>query len=384
MTTAENTEARNQLEKDQARMKALFDAITDLVFMADSDFNPQLVNKQFDFEGKKCYEAFCGFDKPCSVCLVDEVRLTHKPAKTERRIKNRIYQATFYPILNGDDEVNDVIEIVRDITKEKEIEQQLIQSDRLISLGGLVSGIAHEINNPNTFIRGNLSIIKESMDDILPILDQAAAENPDMKIARLPYDFYREKIMLLISDMQKGADKIMNIVSDLKKFARKDEGMMDESLNVNHVVESSLRLVHNQIKRSAEIALELDENLPLIKGNIQKIEQVIVNIILNAAQAIAENKKSREGQITIRTFLDKKNHIHLNIKDDGPGMTEEVKNRVFDPFFTTKRGKQGTGLGLSIAYGFVEEHGGKISVSSFPGRGSEFKIVLPAEPVGKK
>ncbi|MBT4087635.1 MAG: histidine kinase, partial [Deltaproteobacteria bacterium] len=290
---------------------------------------------------------------------------------------NKIYQATFYPILNEGGAVNDVIEIVRDVTKEKEIEQQLIQSDRLISLGGLVSGIAHEINNPNTFIRGNLSIIKESLEDILPVLDQHWSENPDFKVARLPYRYFREKILLLVSDMQKGADKIMNIVSDLRKFARKDEGLLDEDLDLNRVVESSLRLVHNQIKRSIEVQLKLDQKLPLIKGNVQKIEQVLVNIILNAAQAIKEQKGKKTGQIIIRTFLDQKNQIHLRIKDNGPGMTEDVKNRVFDPFFTTKRSRQGTGLGLSITYGFVEEHGGKISVVSHPGKGSEFKIMLP-------
>ncbi|MBT7154650.1 MAG: hypothetical protein HN945_19610 [Deltaproteobacteria bacterium] len=370
-------EIQNQFEMNQARLQALFDAITDLVFMADSDFNPQLVNKQLDFAGKKCYEAFCGLSEPCSICLVDEVKLTHKPAKTERKINNKIYQATFYPILNEGGAVNDVIEIVRDVTKEKEIEQQLIQSDRLISLGGLVSGIAHEINNPNTFIRGNLSIIKESLEDILPVLDQHWSENPDFKVARLPYRYFREKILLLVSDMQKGADKIMNIVSDLRKFARKDEGLLDEDLDLNRVVESSLRLVHNQIKRSIEVQLKLDQKLPLIKGNVQKIEQVLVNIILNAAQAIKEQKGKKTGQIIIRTFLDQKNQIHLRIKDNGPGMTEDVKNRVFDPFFTTKRSRQGTGLGLSITYGFVEEHGGKISVVSHPGKGSEFKIMLP-------
>ncbi len=363
--------------RNMARFEALFHAITDLVFMADSNFNIQLVNRRLGSEGKKCYEAFGGFTAPCKECLVDEVKITRKPAKAERRIDNRIYQAIFYPILNDEGELTDVIEVAREITNEKEIEQQLIQSDRLISLGSLVSGIAHEINNPNTFIRGNLSIIGEAMAEILPILDDHAEQNSGFKVARLPYPFFKDKIQLLIKDMQNGADKIMNIVNDLRKFARREEGLLDEDVDINGVIKSSLRLVHNQTKHLAKIHLELDDNLPVTKGNIQKLEQVIVNIILNASQAIAAKNDSKPGNITIKTLVDRCQCIGLQIADDGIGMTDEIKDRVFDPFYTTKRAKQGTGLGLSIAYGFIEEHAGSISVESQAEKGSEFKIVLP-------
>jgi polar amino acid transport system substrate-binding protein len=210
-------------------------------------------------------------------------------------------------------------------------------------------------------------------------LDSHAAENTNFKIARLPYNYFRKNIQLLLSDMQKGADRIMNIVSDLRKFARRDEGHLDEDVDINLVIESSLRLVHNQVKRTANIHLDLAEKIPTIKGNVQKMEQVMVNILINASHAIEQKNNGEMGNIYIKTFLYNNNKLYVQIKDDGIGMTNDVKKRIFDPFFTTKKARQGTGLGLSIAYGIIEEHAGTISVDSWPGEGSEFKIVFPLQ-----
>lgn len=259
----------------------------------------------------------------------------------------------------------------------KTMQAQMLQSDKLASIGELVAGIAHEINNPNTFIRGNISIVAEALETILPILDEVARQDPTLKVARLPYAAFRENIEQLVADIRSGADKIMNIVADLKKFARHDEGLLTEDVNVNTAIDSCLRLVHNQVKRVAKVHLELAPDLPTLKGNVQKIEQVLVNIIINAAQAIEETKQP--GNISIFTFLVAKDHVNIRIADDGIGMSEETKKRIFDPFFTTKRHKHGTGLGLSIAYGIITEHGGTIEVASKPGEGSEFRISIPLE-----
>jgi two-component system, NtrC family, sensor kinase len=259
----------------------------------------------------------------------------------------------------------------------KTMQAQMLQSDKLASIGELVAGIAHEINNPNTFIRGNISIVAESLQAILPILDEHAKQDPGFKIARLPYAQYREYIEQLVADIGSGADKIMNIVADLRKFARHDEGLLSEDVDVNAAIDSCLRLVHNQVKRVAKVHLELAPDLPTFKGNVQKIEQVLVNIIINAAQAIEEKKQ--QGNIGIFTFLVAKSEVNIRITDDGLGMSGETKKRIFDPFFTTKRHKHGTGLGLSIAYGIITEHGGRIEVDSKPGEGSEFRLAIPLE-----
>jgi signal transduction histidine kinase len=138
--------------------------------------------------------------------------------------------------------------------------------------------------------------------------------------------------------------------------------------------------VHNQVKRAAAVHLELAPALPTFKGNVQKIEQVLVNIIINAAQAIEETKEM--GHIWITTGAGPDASVRVAIRDDGPGITEENRKRIFDPFFTTKRPKRGTGLGLSIAYSIMAEHHGVIQVDSTPGKGSEFTLVIPLGPPG--
>jgi len=257
---------------------------------------------------------------------------------------------------------------------EKEIEMQLLQADKLASLGQLVSGIAHEINNPNTFILGNIIIIEEALKDILPILDKYYEKKPELKIARLKYNIFKENIPVLVNDILKGANRIKSIVSDLRKFARRDEGLLNDDIDINLVVESCLRLVRNQIKRNSEIKLEEALDIPLFKGNMQKLEQVIVNMLINASQAIEKER----GTITILTgYEESKKEIRLEIKDNGKGMDENTVKQIFNPFFTTKRTRGGTGLGLSIAYGIIKEHRGRIDVDSEVNKGTAFIIHLP-------
>jgi len=274
------------------------------------------------------------------------------------------------PIFNNKNEVEGIIEFYRDITYKKTYEQQLQQADKLASLGQLVSGIGHEINNPNQFIRGNIKIIQQAFDDILPIMDAYHSENPDLKIARLKYDFFRQHILTLVDDMANGSERIKRIVKDLKGFARKDEGLLIDKVDINNVIAESTRLVHNQVHNYAEIELELGNNIPIFQGNAQKIEQIIINLIINASQAMPEDKR---GLIKVLTYIEK-NEIVVKVKDNGKGMSEGTLNKIFDPFFTTKRAKGGTGLGLSIAYRIIEEHKGTISASSKLGEGTTFTI----------
>jgi signal transduction histidine kinase len=266
-------------------------------------------------------------------------------------------------------------------TKEKELQQQLMQSDRLASLGQLVSGIAHEINNPNTFIQGNISIISEAMKSILPILDEYAEKQDDFQVARLPYNYFRDNILTLIEDVTQGTERIKNIVNDLRTFARRDEGLLSETVDINKIINSSIRLVQNQVKRVAEVEVELQESLPSVRGNSQKLEQVLVNIFINASHAIHERSQASErkkGHIWVKSYFHSSN-IWITVRDDGTGMSEPTRKRIFDPFFSTKKARQGTGLGLSIAYGIVEEHKGEISVESQLEHGSTFTIRLPAQ-----
>jgi signal transduction histidine kinase len=253
---------------------------------------------------------------------------------------------------------------------------QLVQSEKLASLGQLSAGVAHEINNPIQFIQGNMRILHEAMETVLPVLDRHAETHPDFMVARLKFRFFREQIKILLDDMYSGCLRIADIVRDLKKFARLDEGRMDEAVDVNEAVRASLRLVQNKIKRY-RVVEKLDPTLPRITGCTSKIEQVVVANLLNAADALGDRP---DGTITVSTQPeDGGKGIRLSIADNGPGIPEDIKSRVFDPFFTTKGRTGGTGLGLSIAYGIVDEHGGRVEVDSVVGQGTTFTYHFSAQ-----
>jgi polar amino acid transport system substrate-binding protein len=297
-----------------------------------------------------------------------------KSITLEEKYGDDYYLLQAYPIFDDQGEVDGVLEFSRLITKQKNMEMQLMQTDKLASLGQLVSGIAHEINNPNTFIRGNVSIIQEAMKDILPILDKYASDDRNLQIARLNYDVFKSNIMILLEDMAQGTNRIKTIVEGLRKFAKKDDGVLNDEVDLNEIIKSCLRLVANQIGRKAKVKLLLDGNIPKVKGNSQRLEQVVVNILLNASQAV----EKKMGSIVISTaHLEKENENLLRISDDGKGIDGKTLKQIFDPFFTTKRNQGGTGLGLSIAYGIIKEHKGRIEVESKVGVGTTFSIYIP-------
>ncbi|MQY79083.1 MAG: hypothetical protein GH151_07800 [Bacteroidetes bacterium] len=165
------------------------------------------------------------------------------------------------------------------------------------------------------------------------------------------------------------------LVEDLRNYARKDEGLLTEKVDLNQIIIDSLRLVQNEIKRYAKVRLNLHRELPIFIGNIQKFEQVIINLVINAAEAIDHDN----GKIKIVTKFDTPlKQICLKISDNGVGMDKNTKNCIFDPFFTTKKNQGGTGLGLSITYGIIKEHNADIEVDTKLGSGTTFTIKIPA------
>ncbi len=246
----------------------------------------------------------------------------------------------------------------------------------LAALGQLVSGIGHEINNPNQFILGNIRILQQAFEGILPILDEYYAAHPDLTIARLKYDFFREHIMTLVNDMAHGSERIKGIVEGLNRFSRRDEGLLSDAVDVNTLLDTAIRLVNNQLHKTADIELDLAADRPSITGNAHKIEQVVVNLLINAGQAIPEG---RRGFIQVST-RGEDGKVVIEVKDNGKGISEQTMKRIFEPFFTTRQGGGGTGLGLAIAYRIIEEHGGAISVSSKLDAGTTFRIELPIKP----
>lgn len=247
--------------------------------------------------------------------------------------------------------------------------QQLIHADRLASLGTLSAGIAHEINNPTTFITGNIHILEQFWKKILEYLTKIQAANEDEKL-----DYVITEFPALLKSIRMGADRITNIVAGLKAFSRKEKSIKG-SVSLENCIEEALNLTSNRLKYHVTIEKTFEPNLPPIWANAQQLVQVFVNLMVNAADAIG----NRNGLLKISAKSLPNETVQVTFADNGPGMPASIINKIFDPFFTTKSMGEGTGLGLSITHGIISDHAGKINVSSIPGKGATFIITLPME-----
>jgi signal transduction histidine kinase len=279
------------------------------------------------------------------------------------------------------------IEIVRKnvdlqgaLEKLRTTQEQLIMSEKMASLGDLVAGVAHEINNPINFVSSNVQPLRRDIEDLMVLLSEyeslirdaasnGLSDEMEMLKRRFDYDVVVEEINQLLSGIQEGAERTAAIVRGLRNFSRMDEDQL-HPFDVNDGLESTLLILHNEIKRRIEIVKDLDE-IPSIMGYPGKLNQVFMNILSNAIQAIEDR-----GKIFISTRCED-SEVVISIRDTGPGVPNEIANRIFEPFFTTKEVGRGTGLGLSISYGIIEDHGGHIEVGSKPNEGAEFRIYLP-------
>jgi PAS domain S-box-containing protein len=263
---------------------------------------------------------------------------------------------------------------------------QLIQSEKMSSLGQLVAGIAHEINNPVNFIYGNVKHANEYVNDLLYLLElyqqHSSPLTPEVheQIYDLDLDFIRQDLPKVLDSMNTGAERIRQIVLSLRNFSRLDEEGM-KLVNIHEGIDNALLLLQNRLKAKAEspgIQVIKDYgNLPKIRCHPGQMNQVFMNLLTNAIDAL-EEVRIANPQIRISTCLQAGDRVMISIVDNGPGMTEKVSKRIFDPFFTTKPVGKGTGMGLSISYQVVvKNHRGELNCVSAPGQGAEFTIVIP-------
>ncbi len=254
-------------------------------------------------------------------------------------------------------------------------QQQLVQADKLAALGVLVAGVAHEINNPNGYILLNMPILRAAFADATEILDAHEAEHGPLQLAGLPYARVRAEIPRMLDEMAAGGRRIKRIVDDLKRFARREDAPAFEEVDVNEVARSALRLVENPLREATRcFRAELGAALPPVKGHAQRVEQVVVNLLLNACQALPDDGRA----VTLVTRHDAAaREVVVEVHDEGVGIPPEDLPRVTDPFFTTKRDVGGTGLGLSVSAGIAKEHGGRLELSSSPGAGTIARLALP-------
>lgn len=278
---------------------------------------------------------------------------------------------------------NQILAVFRDITLRKKTEekeklhlQQLIQADKMASLGVLVSGVAHEINNPNNFIIVNAPILSKIWKTIHPILKDHYNSHGDFYVApRVRYTEMKDKIPVIISGILDGAKRINNFINELKNFARPSPSILDHKININKVIQSALTLLDNLVKRSTNhFSIHYGKKIPALKGNFQKLEQVIMNLVENSCQALENQNQA----LSISTSYDPNLHIvKITVHDEGIGMSPDIMSKIKQAFFTSKRNQGGTGLGLSISSRIIEEHGGKLEFLSSPGKGTTATVLLP-------
>jgi len=255
-------------------------------------------------------------------------------------------------------------------------QDKLIQADKMASLGILVSGVAHEINNPNGLMLLNLPILRDVYSDARAELEERFEREGDFLLGGVSYSRMRDEVPQMLEEMVHASQRIKRIVEDLKDFARPDAVAAMEPFDINGVVQAAVRLVEPSLRKATgRFSASYADGLPPVWGNPLRIEQVVINLLINACQSLP----STDRAIELATAPDPAgDRVTLTVRDEGVGIPPEHIPHLTDPFFTTKRESGGTGLGLSISAGIVQEHGGDISFDSPPGGGTVVRLSLPA------
>ncbi len=419
---------RDEIKRLNELPRIILDGINEAIVIIDvRDYTIVSANKVFLQEtgltenqviGKTCFAVTHHRATPCDgvhdICPLLELLQTGNHASAEhihvdRNGRQSFVEISVSPIRDAAGEVIQVIHTTRDITARKKLEislqherkllrdanaqlekalselkqkqSQIVQQEKMASIGQLAAGVAHEINNPMGFIASNLSSLAKyagKMTRFLALQDKflaALAGKEELSILcqereKLKIDFLVEDIPSLIDESLDGANRVKNIVQNLKNFSRVDNNDV-APVNINECLDTTLNIIWNELKYKATVNKHYGE-LPLVRGSALQLNQVFVNILVNAAQSI-----EKKGEIRIRTWH-KDDAVLVSISDDGCGIAQENISRIFEPFFTTKSVGKGTGLGMSIVYDIIKKHDGDISVQSAVGQGTTFTITLPA------
>lgn len=254
--------------------------------------------------------------------------------------------------------------------------QQVVQADKLAAIGEVVAGVAHEINNPLSFITYNTPIMKQIWNIFFPALKQYDSEHPEWFKGGFSLAELSRNMDEIVEAIETGTTRITSVVSNLKDFAQIDATGGIRNCSINDIINKTLTIVGAQLrKKIGNIRIQLDDNLPEIKGSPLKLEQVIANLLVNATHAVSDKQTAK---LSVRSrYVQNLDSVLIEIEDNGIGIEREHLSKIMDPFFTTRRDSGGTGLGLSVSYGLVQEHKGTIAVLSRPGQGTRFSVFLP-------
>lgn len=397
--------AEEALRESEERFREMAELLPVVIYEADLEGNMTYANAAaFDTFGYRREDFKKGVNVLETVAPEDRSSVTErmqavlksqypgggKEYTAMRKDGTRFPVIIYSSVINRDNTPVGIRGIVVDIThckiaeeKEKLYLRQLMQADKMISLGTLVSGVAHEINNPNNGIMLNIPILKEIFDDIIPILGPHCRKSEDFKPGGIAFPKLQKSVNRLFDGMHRSSERIRNIVTHLKNFAiPTNPSDLTQWVQINEVLKSSVTLLHNMIwKSTRNFYVEYGENIPRIKGNFQRLEQVIINLIQNACQALEnKDKENKDKAIHISTshaLEKKKSKVRLIVDDEGVGIPGKDLKFITDPFFTTRRDSGGIGIGLSISVRIIKEHGGTLDIRSKTGAGSTFTVTLP-------
>jgi PAS domain S-box-containing protein len=394
VTDKQELESRVFLAKQE--IEGIFDALGEPLFLVDPELRVVRANRAVveisglpfrEILGQPCGILFPGRDPAALEAPLHQVLATGQPNQKEFRTVDRLFMGYYFPILRGE-AVGGVVARYQDVTAERQMEHQLLHSEKMAAIGQLSAGIAHEINNPVGFILSNLNRMAEYSATLTAFGKSAAQLRREVKAGeRDPtaawdtyirlrkesdLEFLVEDVSDIVAECREGAERIRKIVMDLKTFSHPDTADLT-SADLNQGLESTLNIVWNELKYHCEVVKELGE-IPQILCHQQQINQVFMNLLVNGAHAIEER-----GVITLRTRAEG-DGVAVSISDTGKGIPPENLGRIFEPFFTTKPAGKGTGLGLHLVDGIVRAHGGRIEVESTVGAGTTFTVRLPGRP----
>ncbi len=382
--------AEQKLRESTSLLMAVLNGISDPVLMTDGNLTVRLANRAtLDYCGRREMKDLVGIT--CDDLLrnrCDEENVTRiltacgKMEPFSVDLENLSESVKFDrividPIRYDAGEDGAVIIRITDITKQKLMERDLVQREKLASLGLLVSGIAHELNNPNNFIIFNLPILREYLQEILPLVDREAEMNPDREFFGMTYGDFRDDLMKLLQNIENGSHRINATVSKLREFSRQKEKEKEKKVpqHIGDLVQKAASICMSQIKKRIKtFEVDIPEDLPEILIDPDSFEQIMINLLINAAQAA--NKPDSTLRVSAKTGNSWQEKLILEVTDNGCGMDEKTRRRIFDPFFTTKHDGTGTGLGLYVSRNPMEEMGGKIEVESEPGEGTVFRLSM--------